>query len=304
MKDLLNYYYYLYPDKIGMSSNNYYFEFKNHSFIFNLYNGNLNEIKDIYNLNNYMQFNNYKINRIILNKDFEILTKKDNKYYILIELIINDKSKINLKDIIEFNKVKLNINLLNRTNWINMWKNKVDNIEYTINHVKNKYQVLYNASAYYIGLTENAISYLKYLGVSNTNIGICHKRININNNLIEFYNPINLVIDYKVRDLAEYYKSLFFNKNIDIIDIVNSIKLINMSDIDYIYFYVRMLYPSYFFDMYDKILNGNEKEEKLSLITNKQGDYEYLLYEIWKILKSKINVIGIEWINVSVKSFR
>ena len=285
MKDLLNYYYYLYPDKIGMSSNNYYFEFKNHSFIFNLYNGNLNEIKDIYNLNNYMQFNNYKINRIILNKDFEILTKKDNKYYILIELIINDKSKINLKDIIEFNKVKLNINLLNRTNWINMWKNKVDNIEYTINHVKNKYQVLYNASAYYIGLTENAISYLKYLGVSNTNIGICHKRININNNLIEFYNPINLVIDYKVRDLAEYYKSLFFNKNIDIIDIVNSIKLINMSDIDYIYFYVRMLYPSYFFDMYDKILNGNEKEEKLSLITNKQGDYEYLLYEIWKILK-------------------
>ena len=297
MKDLLNYYYYLYPDKIEKLQNNYYFEFKNHFFGFYLFNGNLMDIKDIYNLNNYMLFNNYKINKIILNKEFNVLTKKDNNYYVLIELIIYDKNKINLNNILNFNKLKLGINILNRTNWIYLWENKIDNIEYILSHIKNKYRMLYNSSFYYIGLTENAISYLKYLEISNTNIGICHKRIQISNNLIDFYNPLNLIIDYKVRDLAEYYKSIFFNKNIDTLDIINSIKLINMSEVDYIYFYVRMLYPSYFFDIFDKVLNDKINENSILLITKKQEEYEYLLYEIWKLLKSKINIIGIEWLN-------
>ena len=297
MKDLLNYYYYLYPNKIQMSNNNYYFNFNNNYFCFYLYKNNLEDINDIYNLNNYMLFNNYKVNKIIINKDFNIITKKDNKYYILIQLLNNNYSKISLKSIIEFNKIKLSINLLNRTNWIYLWSNKIDNLEYTLNHLKNKYKLLYNNSSYYIGLTENAISYLKYLNIYNQNIGICHKRININDNLNDFYNPLNLIIDYKVRDLAEYYKSLFFYKNIDLKNILNEIHLIKMNNIDYIYFYIRLLYPSYYFDLVDEVLNGKEKEDKILVITKRVFDFEYLLYEVWKLIKNRINIIGIEWIN-------
>ncbi|MBR3661593.1 MAG: hypothetical protein IKN63_06845 [Bacilli bacterium] len=297
MKDLLNYYYFIIPDKIGMKNGNYYFTFKNHEFIFYLYNNSLNNIDALFNLNNYMLFNNFKINRIILNKDRNILTKKDNKDYILVELLINSKDKISLNNIIEFNKLNININVLNRTNWYYLWSNKIDNIEYSLNHLKSKYPYLYNYSSYYIGLTENAISYLKYINLNNNNIGVCHKRINVNDNLREFYNPMNLVIDYKVRDKTEYYKSLFFNKRISINEIINSIKLLKLSDIDLIYFYIRMLYPSFFFDLYDSIINKKNDDKDIEIIVNKQSDYEYLLYEIYLFLKLRINIIGIEWIN-------
>ena len=265
MKDLLNYYYFILPDTIHMIKNNYYFEYKSHFFGFYVYNGNIEELNSIFSLNNYMIFNNYKINRIILNKESSIITRKDNKNYILIELIINSQDKINLKNIIEFNKQKVFINLLNRTN--------------------------------YIGLTENAISYLKYFNLSNNNIGICHKRINICDNLCDFYNPLNLIIDYKVRDLSEYYKSLFWNKSIDVKNIIDSIKLIKMNNIDYIYFYIRMLYPSFYFDMFDNILNDKSRELDILKITKLQEEYEYLLYEIYKVIKSHVNIVGIEWIN-------
>ena len=297
MKDLLNYYYFIIPDKIGMKNGNYYFNFKNHEFIFYLYENSLDNVEALFNLNNYMLFNNYKINRIILNKDRNILTRKDNKYYVLVELLINSKDKISLQNIIEFNKLNININTLNRTNWYYLWSNKNDNVEYTLNHLKNKYQNLYSYSPYYIGLSENAISYLKYLNLNNNNIGVSHKRINVADSLREFYNPLNLVIDYKVRDKAEYYKSLFFNRNISVVDIINSIKLLKLSDIDLIYFYIRMLYPSFYFDMYDSIINGDKNDKDIEVIVNKQSDYEYLLYEIFLLLKSRINIVGIEWIN-------
>ena len=162
---------------------------------------------------------------------------------------------------------------------------------------KHKYKIIYSSIYYYIGLTENAISYLKYLNLENNNISICHKRVGVSNNLIDFYNPLNLIIDYKVRDLAEYFKSCFFNKKMDVLQIVNCLKRIRMSNIDYIYFYIRMLFPSYYFDLYDDVLSGKIKEESILLITNMQDDYEYLLYEIYLVIKSHINIVGIEWIN-------
>ncbi len=296
MKDLLNYYYFLLPDRIEKCNNNYYFSFKNYFFAFYKYKGNLEDINSILSLNNYMIFNNKKINKIILNKEGSILTKKDNNYYCLILLEINSKEKINLRNIIEFNR-GVSINILNRTNWYFLWIKKIDNIEYMRNHLKNKYKLIYNSLPYYIGLTENAISYLKYLKLDNNHIGICHKRVNASDTLREFYNPLNLVIDYKVRDLAEYYKSLFFSKKMDIKDILDLLKKVKMNNVDYIYFYIRMLYPSYYFDLFDLILNDKISEEKITSITMLQSDYEYLLYEIYLILKSQVNLIGIEWIN-------
>ena len=297
MKDFLNYYYFLLPDKIHLLNNNYYFEYKNHYFGLYLYNSNLEDLNSIYNLNNYMIYNNFKINKIIINKFYNIISIKDNKNYILIELIINNQDKISLKNILDFNKNKVYINLLNRTNWYLLWSSKIDNIEYTLNHIKNKYRILYNSSAYYIGLTENAISYLKYFNLSNENICICHKRISVDDKLVDFYSPVNLIIDYKVRDIAEYYKSLFFKRNIDVKDIINSFKLIKMNDIDYIYFYIRMLYPSYYFDMYDDVIRNKKKEKSILNITKLQENYEYLLYLIYRVIKTHTNIVGIEWIN-------
>ena len=297
MLDLLNYYYYIITDRVSLKNNNYYFTYQNNHFCFYKYNGSLNEINELFNLNTYMLYNNYQINRIILNNKKEILTLYDNNYYCLVLLNINSLDYVNIKQVIEFNQRNINLNILLRNNWYYLWSNKIDNIEYSINHLMHKYKLLYNSIYYYIGLTENSISYLKLLNVDNRNLSISHKRVNSNTSLVEFYNPLNLVIDYRIRDLAEYLKSCFFNLKMDILEIVNYFKKIKMSESDYLYFYVRMLFPSYYFDIYDNILSGKMDEKSILKITKLQDDYEYLLYEIYLVIKSRINIIGIDWIN-------
>ena len=71
-------------DRISYKNNNYYFTYKNNAFCFYKYDRNLDEINDLYNLNNYMLFNNMKINKIILNNKQEILTFYENNYYCLV----------------------------------------------------------------------------------------------------------------------------------------------------------------------------------------------------------------------------
>ena len=297
MKDFLNYYYYIIPDKIHKVNNNYYFNFKNNYFSFIQYLGNINELSSLYNLNNYMLYQNKSINKIILNKENNIITKKDNNYYILILLNTYSKNLININNVINFINVDIYFPNLDRTNWYILWSNKIDYLEYIRNNLNKEYNLIYNSLPYYIGLTENAISYLKYSNLKNNHIGIQHTRVSCKNNLMDFYNPINLIIDYKVRDIAEYFKSLFFDSKLDIKEIINKIKLIKMNEIDSIYFYIRMLYPSYYFDIVDNILKGKLKQEELLNITKLSNDYEYLLYEIYSYIKSKYNIIGIEWIN-------
>ena len=297
MLDLLNYYYYIITDRVSLKNNNYYFTYQNNYFCFYKYDGSLNEINELFNLNTYMLYNNYQINKIILNNKKEILTLYDNNYYCLVLLNINSLDYVNIKQVIEFNQRNINLNILLRNNWYYLLSNKIDNIEYSINHLMHKYKLLYNSIYYYIGLTENSISYLKLLSVDNRNLSISHKRVNSNTSLVEFYNPLNLVIDYRIRDLAEYLKSCFFSLKMDILEIVNYFKKIKMSESDYLYFYVRMLFPSYYFDIYDNILSGKMDEKSILKITKLQDDYEYLLYEIYLVIKSKINIIGIDWIN-------
>ena len=300
MKDLLNYYYFINPDKIHLHNDNYYFNYNNNLFCFYLYKYNLDEVNSIFELNNYMLFYNYKVNRIFLNSKSSILTKKDNKYYVLVELLYHCQDKIELKNIVDFSKLSFNVtkdNLLNHTDWYSLWCLKVDNIEYILEHIKNKYKYLYSATFYYIGLAENSICYFKYLNYQNNNIGICHKRIKLSDTLTDFYNPINLIIDYKVRDLAEYYKTMFFYKNIDIKNIIESFKLLKLSNIDYIYFYIRMLYPSYYFDLFDSVINENIDELQINKIIMLQSDYEYLLYELYLVIKQHVNIAQIDWIN-------
>ena len=296
MKEFINYYYYLLPDKIHKFNNVYYFNINNNYFGLYPYYNNLNDLSSLFVLNNYMNYQFNKINKIIINKDGKVYTIKDNNIYVLILLKNSSKEIININNILEFSNIYPHINTLNHSNWYLLWSNKIDYLETIRNNLKKDSLIIYNSLPYYIGLTENAISYLKYINIKNDNIGISHKRINYNDTLNDLYNPLNLVIDYKVRDLAEYYKALFFKTN-NINLIIKSYKTINMNYLDSIYFYIRMLYPSYYFDKLDKVLQGNIKEEELLNITKYIDSYEYLLYELFLLIKKQGNILEIEWIN-------
>ena len=64
---------------------------------------------------------------------------------------------------------------------------------------------------------------------------------------------------------------------------------------DYMLLYIRLLFPSYYFDMYYEILNGR-REEDILLITSKASLYEKMLKDIYNIFKSYVNIINILWL--------
>ncbi len=293
MRNILSYYYQIIVDDDKIDDNGY-FSYDNHLFCLYKYKRNINEIDSLVNLNKYMINENISINKIIFNINHEPLTIYENNYYVL--LLINYEYKGGIFKFIPIYHVNEFI-YLKRNNWAYLWSMKIDYIEYQIGHLINKYPILTSTVNYYIGLTENAISYFKMLKLDNELLYIGHRRINTN----YLYNPVELVIDYKVRDICEYLKKCFYNKQKSIYDIKKYIMGINLSNIDYILLYVRMLYPSFYFDVYDNIVNNNMDENMVLRITKLSNKYEELLYEIYLLIKRKINIIGINWINDKFK---
>ena len=58
----------------------------------------------------------------------------------------------------------------------------------------------------------------------------------------------------------------------------------------------RILYPSFYFDIYDDIISGKKNEKELNKIINKISEYEYFLYNIYLYLKRFYNIPEVNWI--------
>ena len=275
---------------INNIDNNGFFSYNNHLFCLYLYNRSIDEISSLLLLNNYMLRENIHINKIILNKFNKPLTYYEKKYYVLLQ--INYEYQDGFFHFIKCPNIK-SLNILNRNDWAYLWSIKIDYIEYQISHLENSYPLINDSINYYIGLSENAICYFKLLFLDNVPLYINHRRINEKG----LYNPIELINDYKVRDMAEYIKICFFQKNKTIYDIKKIINNIKLGSIDYLLLYTRMLYPSYYFDIYERIINDNLLEQELNSVINLIDEYEKLLFEIYVIIKDKTNIIGIDWIN-------
>ena len=69
----------------------------------------------------------------------------------------------------------------------------------------------------------------------------------------------------------------------------------NLESDELLLLFARMLYPSYYYDCYEKINNG-ENDEILDVYINKIEDYELLLYNIYNKIKAKTNIPRIDWI--------
>ena len=287
MRNILNYYYGIIVDKID---NNGYFSYNNHLFCLYEYQRNIDDINALLLLNRYMLNNNIKINEIINNNYNEVLTYSEGRYYSLL-LINYEYQNSYFRFIPSFINQRLDI--LKRNNWSILWSMKIDYVEYQIKHLSKKYPLLSESVYYYIGLSENAISYFKMLNLDNIPLYINHRRIKKN----LMYNPLELVIDYKVRDISEYIKKSFFAREKTIYEIKKFINGINLNNIDYLLLYTRLLFPSYYFDIYDNIINGKIEEKEILKITNLVNEYEELLYEVYVLIKRKINILGIDWIN-------
>ena len=291
MKNLINYYYNLEIQNFKKSSNKFLFKLNNKNYEFVAFSGNMNELISNYNI---VKSSNKYCHTIVPNKDNSPITFYKGTQYILIEKNLNIEKYVDSKEIL-FYEIIVEKNLKN--NWKKLWGEKIDYYEYQMSQLSIKYPLIKESLNYYIGLTETAITLLNYVNYSMVKNYICHKRINFKEKLDEFLNPINFIIDSRVRDLAEFIKINYMFNCINYNDIIKMIELFNLSDQEAILLLSRLLYPSYYFDLYDKIIKDEIDENSIEIYTKKSTSYEVLLKKIYKTLK-KIHVIpNIEWLN-------
>lgn len=299
MKNVINYYYNMNVIYIYKINELFYFNYNNNDYFFMIFDRKVEDIQNVYQI--YIEVKKRKIvtNDIILNKDNKIITFIENVPYILIK--DNTKgNRITLNDIIymQNNTYNIFLNKKNKNNWIKLWEEKIDYYENQINSISKFNNYLNDNIDFYIGLGENAISYLKYNNVIINGLYLSHRRINIDKNSFDFYNPINYVIDNKVRDFAEYTKSLFFNSNFDFNKFVIYLDYMNYNRYDYIFLIARLLFPTYYFDMLDSIISNNLDNITISVIVNKTDSYLFFIKKImlYIVYQKGISIPFIEWI--------
>jgi len=295
MKNMIEFYYSIKIESIQNNNNTYFFNIKNNNFIFKPYYNNPNIIEDIYKLNNYIG-NHISIDKIIANKYNTPITIIHNTPYIL--LLKRKKTNINLKDISNISNITpISIKTLERNNWEILWSNKIDYYEMQILENKKKYPLIRESFDYFVGLAENAISYLVNTKKENTPTIHDNKVISHNNLFNSIYDPSNIILDHKSRDIAEYIKISFFKNNYQIFKELDMYFRHNIYSIYGIrVLFSRILYPSFYFELYDNIINEKKEEKELNKIINKINDYEIYLYNIYLYLRKYYDIPSIEWI--------
>lgn len=299
MLDYINYFYNLYPPLLNKENENYVFFVGNEKYYLTPYKRELSEIKDLVELNKRMISNNSLVHEIIINKFNEPISVISNENYVLLRVYVNDIKKIDINDIIYMLNENVDLSGLKsllRTNWVSLWSNKVDYIEYQMGHLIKKYPFLNNTIDYYLGLCENAITYIENLKMFSDYkipIGISHKRITKDATLFDLYNPLNLIIDYKVRNIAEYLKDAFF-KDEDVNHILNIIfKNFWFDKLNLSLLVARLLYPSYYFDLFEEIIDKELDENIVFSLTKKSSKYE----EFIDLIIKNCNLQNLQWLS-------
>ena len=298
MKNVLNYYYNLNPSIIHQKNNMYLFDNDNYNYVLMLVDKDLNKLNDIYNISLILNNKGIYTHRIIPNNQKNLTTIVNNHYYVLMQLVKGLDKKITIDDIVNFTNITKNINYdsLKKDNWYHLWINKIDYFEYQISELEKKYPNIKESFNYFSGLVELGISLLSNLSFDKTSIGVCHNRIKSNYTLFDLYNPFNFVIDYSVRDTAEYIKELFINEDPYLL-IENYIKYNNLSNSEISLFFIRLLYPSFYFDLYEEIIENNIDDNKIIDFIKKADEYELLLKKTYTLIKSICPFPEIEWLN-------
>lgn len=233
---------------------------------------------------------------IIPNNQGRYYTEIEKEKYILLKINSPENEEVELTEIIKFQLPFNNKTILNRTNWSTLWSEKIDYLEYQISELAIEHPIIKSSFSYYVGLAENAIAYFNMLNIENEPTFIAHKRIEYPALLKDILNPLDIVVDYKVRDVASYLKAKFFKSNTTIDDIRQLVNYNYLSPLEYNLLFARLLYPSYYFDTLYRVLEKGLDEESLLTYINKVDDYEKFLNEIYREFSRASSMIKVDWL--------
>lgn len=263
------------------------------------------ELQELVVLNQELINKGLPTSRFIINNRNSFITLYENKKYALLELIPSYYQEYNVLDMVDLADklvVQSKKSILYRNEWANLWSSKVDYFEYQIGQLGKNKPIILNSFSYYVGMAENAIAYVnnttkKYKKGVNEKITLQRKRISFPNLQMDYFNPLNYIIDIEVRDIASYFKSLFFSSYEDLFIEVNAyLKRRKLDIYGYQLLYARLLYPSFYFDIYEKVMEEEVEEKELLPIINKAEDYELFLKDMYVLLSKYAPIEKIDWI--------
>ena len=290
MKNLINYYYGLLIGNFKKINEYFVFKIEDKNYEFIPFYGDINKFYKNYLI---LKSNNKYCHEVVFNKDKNILTFYENKSYLLLKKNICIDKTVDINEIINYDIPVYGTYTLD---WKKLWKDKIDYYEYQMGQLAIKYRILKNSFDYYIGLSETAIGLLNYIDDKDIKYCVCHKRILQNQKLDEFFNPVNIIIDSRTRDIAEFVKINYFNEFIDINQVIYYIEYMRFNYTECLLFFSRLLYPSYYFDLYDQVIQEKISEEKINFYIKKNTYYEVFLKKIYIYIKNKYKIPEIEWL--------
>ena len=297
MNNFIEYFYGIKVDKIVYEKNSYSFIYNRYFYKLYVFDNSSNT-DFLINVNKKM-LGNTLVSEIIKNRNGEVLSIYNNIGYVLMRIYVNVNKGISLKEVVSLSNSLYKDKLM--INWGNLWERKMDYLEDLINENGKKYPLIVDSFNYFVGLAENAISYYNTIFIDeNYKFGICHRKIKIDDTIEELYNPLNIIFDYKVRDVAEYMKISFFNGNKNSLN--EFIWYLNnnyLSIMEAKLLIARLLYPSFYFDMYEDIMIDEKEEKIITNILTKIDEYEIYLAKLIEMISSKYGVDDILWLKKS-----
>lgn len=305
MKETIMYYYNIDVDVLEENDGKYHFKYQNRDYFFVFYNRNLEELDDIITCVFNMKVKGILVNDIIMNINGSFLTSINGFNYILMS-VVNPKEEFDIFDIVNIaSKLHLNnkTSKLYRNNWGTLWMQKIDYFEYQIRELALNKPVVKDSFSYYIGLAENAISYVNNINARFPNVSsavvLAHRRVFYPNYKLNFFNPLSFIFDLEVRDVAEYLKAMFFAIDTEyevLEDLKSYLSIRGLSVYEASMLYARLLYPSYYFDIYEEVMNKERDEEDLVRVIKKADLYEDFLKKAYLEITKYAMIERIDWL--------
>lgn len=282
MKEFIEYNYDLRCDDLAILNNLLYFKHLDKFYIISNFNRDEVEFEKVLN---YLISNSLKSLKVVMNKKGSYISEFNGKKYVVMESDCEN-------EIIDF-PICIG-GLINENNyWNEIWENRVVQLE------KHKSELFLNKDIfyilnYYIGLIEICIYNYNLLirkyGQKN-GLSIQHNRIEFPMYSFSYYNPVNYLFDFEFRDFAEYLKMRFFYSDFSTDEAISVIDNYNFDNFSINMFFVRLIYPTYFLELYDMQNKNNVYSDLFYDLLKKSSQYENFILKLITAMSSKYEII-------------
>ena len=282
MKEFIEYNYDLRCDDLAILNNLLYFKHLDNFYIISNFNRDEVEFEKVLN---YLISNNLKSLKVVMNKKGSYISEFNGKKYVVMESDCEN-------EIIDF-PICIG-GLINENNyWNEIWENRVVQLEKHKSELSLNKDIFYILN-YYIGLIEICIYNYNLLirkyGQKN-GLSIQHNRIEFPMYSFSYYNPVNYLFDFEFRDFAEYLKMRFFYSDFSTDEAISVIDNYNFDNFSINMFFVRLIYPTYFLELYDMQNKNNVYSDLFYDLLKKSSQYENFILKLITAMSSKYEII-------------